>query len=168
MPLALSFLFATLFAIPSSPPVHEFHVTYGRLAVEEQVAVGRIRFFREDLELALAAFGGRDALQMEATPSVDSLFLAYFSEHFRLEVAGRVLEGRIIGSGDDVLDREPAWWYLIRFDADTAIGDFRVRNTLLFELYDDQKNILNVWRFPEGTQRAYHFSAGEEVFEVHF
>ena len=168
MLLTLTLLIATLFPTAGLPPAHEFHVTYGRLAIEEQVAVGRIRFFREDLELALAASGELKALQMEATPAVDSLFLTYFREHFRLEVGGRVLHGRIIGSGDDVLDREPAWWYLIRFDAAEPIDDFLVRNTLLFDLYDDQKNILTVVRFPEGTQRAYHFSADEEVFEVHF
>jgi hypothetical protein len=166
MTIALVFLIAAL--LPAPTPVHEFHVTYGRLAVEGQVAVGRIRFFREDLELTLAAFSRREAVRMEATAAVDSLFLAYFREHFRLEVDGRVLEGRILSSGDDELDREPAWWYLIRFDADTVIDDFRVRNTLLFDQYDDQKNILNVVRFPEETQRAYHFSMGEEVFEVHF
>lgn len=153
---------------PIRAPAHEFHVTYGRLAVEENVAVGRFRFFREDLELALAAFGRRESFQMEVTPAVDSLFLAYFQQHFRLEVDGRVLEGHIIGSGDDELDREPAWWYLVRFDADGVIGDFQVRNTLLFDQYEDQKNILNVVRFPEESQLSYHFSAGEEVFEVRF
>ena len=164
----MNLTFALLLATLLPTPAHEFHVTYGRLAVEGNVVVGRFRFFREDLELTLAAFARRDTFHMEVTPGVDSLFLAYFQEHFKLETNGQVLEGHIISSGDDELDREPAWWYLVRFDADAVVGDFQVRNTLLFDQYEDQKNILNVVRFPEETQRSYHFSSDEEVFEVRF
>ncbi len=106
-PTLLLSLIATLLPVPTQAPVHELHVTYGRLAVQGNVAVGRIRFFRDDLELALAAYGRRESLLMEASPEIDSLFLGYLSEHFRVEVEGQVLQGRIISSGDDVLDRNP-------------------------------------------------------------
>jgi hypothetical protein len=105
---------------------------------------------------------------METSPAVDSLFLAYFARQFQLTVAGKVLEGKIIGSGDDVVDREPAWWYLIRFDAGKPIGSFRVRNALLFDVFEDQKNILKVIHLPDEAQRSYTFGVEEETIEVRF
>ena len=80
--------------------------------------------------------------RMAPNPAVDSLVLAYFGRHFQFIVEGKVLKGTIIGSSDDVVDREPAWWFLIRFDAGEPIGDFRMRNALLFDMFEDQKNIL--------------------------
>jgi hypothetical protein len=159
-------LFAGLTAAPRR--AHEFHVTYGRMAVEGNVAVARIRFYTDDLETTLARAAGEDSFRMETSPAVDSLFLAYFARQFQFIAAGEVLEGTIIGSGDDVVDREPAWWFLIRFDAGEPIGNFRVRNALLFDVFEDQKNMLKVIHLPDDTQRSYTFSAEEETIDVVF
>jgi hypothetical protein len=162
-----------LWAALAGPPqpafrAHDFHVTYGRLAVEGTVAVARIRFFRDDLEFALGGFGGRDWLRMAADPEVDSLFLAYLADRFILEVDGERLRGSIIGSGEDEIDHEPAWWYLVRFDAPGPIAGVAIRNTLLFELHDDQKNLLKVVRLPGDTERNYTFSIEEPSAVIQF
>jgi hypothetical protein len=160
---------AVLASLISAPRrVHEFHVTYGRMAIEGNVAVARIRFYTDDLEATMARAAGEDSFLMETSPAVDSLFLAYFAKQFQFIVSGNVLEGTIIGSGDDVVDREPAWWFLIRFDAGEPIGDFRMRNALLFDVFEDQKNILKVVHLPDETQRSYTFTAEEETIEVIF
>lgn len=164
----IAVLALTAFGPPAVTTLHDFHVTYGRLAVEGRVAVARIRFYTDDLEATLAGTAGNDDFRMETSPAVDSLFQTYFAKQFQLTVDGQVLQGRIIGSGDDVVDREPVWWFLIRFDAPEPIGDFRVRNALLFDVFEDQKNILKVIHLPDETQRSYTFSAEEETIEVGF
>ena len=167
MPWILSIaVLASLTVVPRR--AHEFHVTYGRMAVEGDVAVVRIRFYTDDLEATLARAAGEDSFLMETSPAVDSLFLAYFARQFQFIVAGEALEGTIIGSGDDVVDREPAWWFLIRFDAGELIGDFRMRNALLFDVFEDQKNILKVVHLPDEIQRSYTFTAEEETIDVVF
>jgi hypothetical protein len=164
------FLSIVLFASLTSAPrrAHEFHVTYGRMAIEGNVAVARIRFYTDDLEATLARAAGVDVFRMETSPAVDSLFLAYFGGQFQFIVEGKVLDGTIVGSGDDVVDREPAWWFLIRFDAGEPIGDFRIRNALLFDMFEDQKNILKVVHLPDDTQRSYTFSTEVETIDVVF
>ena len=102
------------------------------------------------------------------TGAVDGSVASYFSEHFGIEVGGNVLAGRIVGSGEDALDREPVWWYAIQFEAAEPVRSFRVRNTLLLELFDDQRNIVKFVHFPDGTQKTYSFGRGEEVFDVEF
>lgn len=148
--------------------LHDFHVTYARMAVEGNVAVARVRFYTDDLEATMARAAGVEVFSMETNPSIDSLFQAYFARQFQLNVAGKTLDGTIIGSGDDVVDREPVWWFLIRFDAGHPIGDFQVRNALLLDMFEDQKNILKVVHLPDETQRSYTFSAEEETIDIVF
>ncbi len=169
MPLLFGLILFLWPGRPSAPEVaHDFHISYGHMAVEKNVVVCRIRFFQDDLEAALRHYGGHDAFRMAASPQVDSLFAAYFAEHFALEVDGKALAGRIIGSGQDAVDREPVWWYMVQFEAPAPIQKLRLRNTLLFDLFDDQKHVFKVVHFPEETQRSYYFAKGEEAFDVAF
>lgn len=166
MLITLLALLATL--TPDPPRAHDFHVTYGRLAVEGDVAVLRIRFFRDDLAEALAAHAGRQDLRMKADAEVDGLFLKYLAEKFRLESGEEALKGRLLSSGEDEIDHEPAWWYLVQFDASAPIEGLAMSNTLLFELHDDQENMLKVVHFPDGTELAFTFSAEDPSVEVGF
>ena len=149
-------------------PPHDLHATYGNLGVEGAVAILQVRIFQNDLEEALRRFHGRESFRLEVTPEVDALFLAYLTRKFVLEVGGEALEGRIVGSGDDALDREPVWWYQVRYTAPEPIRSARITNTILLEIFDDQSNVLRVVRFPEETRRAYYFTSGEETIQIEF
>jgi hypothetical protein len=149
-------------------PFHDLHATYGNLGVDGSLAVLQLRVFKDDLEEAMIRFHKLDALELEVSPDVDALFQRYLEERFVLEVNGHRLEGRIIGSGDDELDREPVWWYQIRYDAPDPIRSARITNTVLFEVFDDQRNVLRVVEFPEEDRRAYYFAPGEETIEITF
>ena len=152
----------------TAEPRHDLHVSYGNLGVDGAFAILQLRVFKDDLEEALRRFHGLETFLMEVNPEVDALFLQYLAEKFVLEVGGTQLEARIIGSGDDELDREPVWWYQLRFDAPEPIQLARITNTVLFELFNDQRNVLRVVKFPEETRRAYYFAPGEETIEVTF
>ena len=149
-------------------PRHDLHATYGNLGVDGSIAILQLRVFKDDLEEALQRFHDLDSFQLEVSPEADALFLRYMLEHFALEVDGQLLEGRIVGSGDDELDREPVWWYQLRFDAPGPIESARITNTILFEIFDDQRNVMRVVKFPEETRRAYYFAPGEETIEITF
>jgi hypothetical protein len=149
-------------------PPHDLHASYGNLGVEGAVAILQVRIFQDDLEEALRRFHGRESFRLEVTPEVDGFFLSYLARKFLLEVGGKALEGQIVGSGDDALDREPVWWYQVRYTAPEPIRSARITNTLLFEIFDDQSNVLRVVRFPEETRRAYYFAPGEETIQIEF
>ena len=147
---------------------HDLHVAYGNLAVEGKTAVLQIRIFKDDLEEALRRFDNREPFLMEVSPDIDSAFLRYFSENFVLQHEGERLPGRILGSGYDELDREPVWYYQIAFDAPSPIQDLRITNTVLLEIFDDQRNVVRVAHFPEGKRSAYYFTHGEETADIEF
>ncbi len=147
---------------------HKLHVTYGAAAVENDVVIVRIRFFLDDLRAALRGHSGRPDLELEDDPATDAAFLTYFNACFGLSVQGKTLTGRIVASGRDELDREPVWWYAVQFEAPGTVTTFHVRNTLLLELFDDQRNIVKFVHFPDQTQKTYSFGHGEEEFDVAF
>jgi len=149
-----------------APPVHEFHVSYARLAVEGGTAVLQIRFFRDDLEAALGPRAGVSALRLSASPEIDRIFSEYLAEKFQLVADGDSLPGTIIGSGEDTIDREPAWWYLVRYSSPHRIGEFQIRNVLLLETFEDQTTILRVLRLPDQTPVSVTFSA--ELVQAEF
>lgn len=147
---------------------HDLHVSYGNLGLEGTTAILQIRIFKDDLEEALQRMDERESLLLEVTPEMDALFLRYLSENFVLEIDGKTLPGRILGSGYDEMDREPVWWYQIAYDLPGPFQGARVTNTILMEVFDDQSNVLRVVRFPEETRRAYYFSPGEKTVEIEF
>lgn len=170
-------LLAFLLALAPAPGVgastpgafpHKLHISSGNAAVEDDLLVVRIRFFKDDLELALAGHAGRSSFVMSPGPEVDAAFLAYFRDNFTVVVGGTALEPTLVGSGEDELDREPVWWYAIQFEARAALRVFTVRNTLLTEVFDDQRNVVKFIHFPDQKQKTYSFALGEEEFEVRF
>lgn len=155
-------------AVPPYPPPHDLHVAYADLAVEGAVVAGRIRIFKDDLERALGPMVGADAVTLTPGPEADALVTRYLEEHLRLHSAGAALELSLLDSGEDELDREPVWWVLVQLRAPAPVRTLTVRNTLLFELFDDQRNILKLVHFPGETQRTYYFAPGEEEHTVRF
>ena len=149
-------------------PTHDLHVSYGNAAVEGNVLTVRIRFFRDDLEGALARHAGRAGFRISTEPRVEAAFLAYVREHVSVQVGGRSLEPTLVASGEDELDREPVWWYAVQYEAPAPLTEFRMRNRLLTEIFRDQTNIVKFVHFPDERQKTYSFGRGEESFEVRF
>lgn len=145
---------------------HDFHVSYGRMAVEGEFAVCNIRFFKDDLTEALQVFAGSPDFVLDVSPQSDSVFVAYLSEHFELTVDGESLSGTIMQSGEDVEGKEQIWWYTVQYEAAAAIEALRIRNTLLTERFDEQKNIVKIQHFPSENTLSYYFDTEDTAFDV--
>jgi len=149
--------------VPTTEPVpHDFHVTYSRLAVEDNMVVIRIRLFRDDLNQALSAREERDVF-VDTSPASDSLFQVYFNEMFVLSAGDEVMSGRIVGSGEEVVGNEPMWWYLFEFSASETIKALQVSQRILSEVFEDQKNIVQIQHFP--SEKVYSLYCVEDAWE---
>ena len=148
---------------PAREPVaHDFHVTYSRLAVEGTMAVVRIRLFKDDLAEALSEREKRDVL-VDTSPSSDSLFVAYFHEGFVMTSGTERLKGRLVGSGEEVVGKEPMWWYLLEFTAENPIAGLTIEQRLLSEMFEDQKNIVQIQHFP--SEKVYSLYCTEDAWK---
>lgn len=153
-------------AVHAEAPAHDLHVAYADVAVEGEVLAARIRIFKDDLERALGAEFDVDAVQLTPGPQADGLVLRYLRRHLRLEAGGTSLAPEILRSGEDLLDREPIWWVVVQYRSAGPVDELDVRNTILLELFDDQRNVMKFVRFPDETSRTFYFARGEEERRV--
>jgi hypothetical protein len=131
---------------------HPLHLSHARIVLEGKYVILNIRMFTDDLENALSRFHRIDALSMRADPIVDSLFSDYFNTAFTLVVGDSVIRGAIAESGE----AEDMWWYNVVFEAQAVVTAISFRNAVLFDLFDDQRNITRVLHAPSGRQRTYY------------
>ena len=160
MPLRLLVALAALAPAPRAPApaAHDIHLSYARVAVEGRVVHCRIRMFRDDLERALARRAGKPAVTLEAG-ATDSLFAAYFNDQFTLLNDGVRLRGTVVASGEE----PEMWWYTVRFEAPAPIRGLALRNGVLFDLFDDQRNMTKVMHLPSEAEFSYFFVKGDTV-----
>lgn len=153
-------VFAFLLFSLLPPLAHNFHVSYAKIAVEQNVAVMTVRFFMDDLELALQRHFKLPAFKLSATPFSDSLYLSYFNQRFEMQGNGRVLYPTILSSGID----KDMWWYQLQFSSNAPMKTLSIKNTLLFDVFDDQKNILQIMHFPSEKMESFYFIQGAEHY----
>ena len=135
---------------------HDIHLSYARVAVEGRVVVCRIRMFRDDLEKALSRRAGKP-VTLQSSAAGDSLFAGYFNDQFTLLHGSTRLAGTVVASGEE----PEMWWYTVRFEAPAAIRELSLRNGVLFDLFDDQRNMTKVMHVPTEKEFAYYFVEGD-------
>lgn len=156
--LALGLALPALALVRPDPP-HELHETYADLAIEANIVGGRILFYQEQLERALGPMAHADAVTLTPGDAADSLVLRYVRDHLVLQARGDTLRPILLRSGQERMEHHQGWWVVIHYEAAAPIDSLRVTNTLLFEVHDDQRNIMRFVRFPEETRETRTFDA---------
>lgn len=148
--------------------VHDFHVSYGRMAVEDASIAVRFRFFSDDLEKSIRSFTADDMTTITDDPSSWTPFASYLSGTFRLVADGDTLGGAIIGSGEEIMDKEPVRWFLVQYTAADTVHSIGLSNRLLFEQFDDQKNIVQFRHFPSEKNGSLYFTHDRPSYTLEF
>lgn len=150
----------------AAPRPHPLHISTTLLAVDESAAFLRVRLFKNDLEAALAAHAGRDSLDLAPIAAHDSIFMAYFTGRFELRFDGAPAAPPVlVGSGEDrTTDEgdERIWWVELRYDLAAPAERVEVRARQLYELFDDQRNIVRVLDTATERQRTLYFAAPDD------
>jgi hypothetical protein len=132
------------------------------MVLEGRTVALRVRLFHDDLQLALRAFTNRPDLELTTADRADSAFAAYFAKVVRLEADGQAPVLRITASAaepDQVAGM--VVWYLLEGQVATTPTRLTMLNALLFELFDDQQNIVQILRLPGEDRRTLYFTARE-------
>lgn len=141
---------------------HDLHLTYTRLEIGRTTATARVRIFHDDLQTVLARFSGRPSVPVTATTPQDSLFGEYFRRQVRVRNEAGPLSARVVSSGPDTTAVDvPMWWYEVELTAATPIGWLGLRYELMYDLFDDQRNILTIRRTSTGERSSMYFAAGD-------
>ncbi len=146
LPLLLLLPLASAFA-PAAR--HNVHVSNARMAVEGTEVIVQVRLYKDDLATALSNLAGHP-VTLAGTDEMNALGARYLNRHLLVNAGGRVLVGRVVGSEPDDL----MWAYTVEYAAPTAVRSLILTNRLLFDLYDDQRNLLKVMCLPVRAHRV--------------
>jgi hypothetical protein len=137
------------------------------MVLEGDVAILNVRIFTDDLENALGRFHDVPGLRMRPDPVIDSLFTSYFNEMFTLTIGDSVVPGVIVESGE----QDDMWWYLVLFQGWKPINEIAFRTELLYDIFDDQRNIMRILHTATDEYQMYYSVAGApetHVFKVEY
>lgn len=157
-----------LFLAGASPPSvggvpaagHDLHLSHTRMVLEERAVVLRIRLFHDDLQEALRRFSGDSTLRLSAEHRADSLFGAYLVRTLRLEADGRSVRLTVSASGlEKDQTAQEVVWYVLEGGLERPASQLMMLNGVLFELFRDQQNIVQLLRLPEDRRRTLYFTA---------
>lgn len=148
---------------------HDFHVSTCQLEYNpyDQALQISIHLFIDDLEDALR-LQGIDGLYLctkRESEKAELAVFAYLQQNFRLHINGQAIELQWVGkeTSEDLLG---VWCYLEGLEV-PPIKEISVSAPLLMELYEDQKNILQI-ELP-GQKKGYHtFTKGRSKKTFNF
>lgn len=129
--------------VTTAAAAHKFHTSFAEAeynAKESSLQI-TLRTFPDDLELALNKRNGKKNVRLDRKQETEPLLIAYLQETFQLKNAkGETVKLSWVGMDAGV---DSAWLY---FEAPMPEGfeGAQLRNGFLFDLYDDQINLVNV------------------------
>ncbi len=146
-------------AARDAPVAHPFRLSIADVSVGERTLEVRIRLFWDDLQFAVMDQTGDMSFALAENPAVDAIVVQYINDTFVLEHGGHALPGELIERGVDTARRldEVMWWYRLEYPLSSSAGRIHIRNRLLFNMFEDQRNLV-VIKTRSGRERTYFFS----------
>ena len=138
------------------------------MAVEGSSIAVRFRFFADDLLRTIRSFTGDEAAELSDDPASWAAFETYLAGSFILMADGDTLGGLLIGSGEEIMDKEPVRWFLVQYTATDTVRAVSLQNRLLFDEFDDQKNIVQFRHFPSEENGSLYFTHDRPSYELAF
>ncbi|HJR06316.1 MAG TPA: DUF6702 family protein [Pyrinomonadaceae bacterium] len=144
-------------AVASSSSAHKFHTSFTEAdynARERSLEI-TLRTFPDDLENILSRRNGK-TVRLDQKKEAEPLLAAYLQETFQLKNArGEAIKLSWVGMDAGV---DSAWLYFEARMPDGFAGA-TLRNQFMFDLYDDQINLVNVKQ--DERKRALTFKNGD-------
>jgi hypothetical protein len=142
--LVLSILLASV-----ATYAHPFHVSVVEISFNSELKRFEcaVKLFTDDAERTLRnrySQGVLDIAGANELPQVDSLLKDYLSNTLTLSVNNKALPLELLGKEGNA----DAIWTYVFFDASEPVSTVTVSGTMLFELFDDQKNLIH-WQTDE-------------------
>ena len=162
--LLLILMIFPIFSQPSNK--HPLHVSTTEIEFNSKEKSLEIscRIFTDDFETILAKqFKTKTDLNKPAMhKAMDELIKKYMEAHLKYNVNGKIVNASYVGFE---IDHEATSVYL-EIDHITALQKLNLTNTLLYDLFDDQMNILHVEK--QGTRKSVKTNYPETLLSVSF
>jgi uncharacterized protein DUF6702 len=157
----LSLVSLSLLAFAPGASAHRYHTSVTRLEYNaaEHLAEITVQTFADDIEAALSKRSAGN-IRLDGSTKTNALVLDYLSTVFELRSGGAVVELQWIGIE---LKGHTVWIYL-QAKAPEGLAKSSLRHQLLFDLFADQVNIVNVLN--DGKRASLVFKRGDAPKEI--
>lgn len=137
------------------------------MVIEGKTIACRIRVFKDDLEKALQLYTSASNFHLTAQSRADSLFGAYFAKSVTLEADGKRLTLKVSASGTE---KDPSSqdvvWYVLEGESPATFTRLGMLNGLMFEMFRDQQNLIQLLREPGGVRKTLYFVSTDPKEQV--
>ncbi len=162
--LALSFaaLFLMATVLPPGVSAHRYHTSVTRLEynADEQIVEITVQTFSDDIEAALEKRSKTSGnVHLDRSKASNALVLDYLRSVIEIKTGDAPMELQWIGLE---LKGYTAWIYL-QAKAPSGLAQASVRNRLLFELFADQVNIINLINNGKRTSLVFNRDDGAKA-----
>lgn len=137
-------IFLTIILSISSLFIHDYHFGYTEINYnkDNKSLETSIKLYTEDLDLALSTINN-SPVRLDSDKEIENANLyiqAYLADNFSIEINEKLKEATFIGKEYE----EDFIWIYLEYENIKKIKKFEVKNSLLFDTFDDQKNISNI------------------------
>jgi hypothetical protein len=140
----IGLIFITLFPIHANVTAHPYHVS--ATEIEYNVSEKRLeiscKIFTDDFESALNKVykTKMDFSDAKSKTQLDDLLKKYITTHLAVRSNGKILPLQLFGWETD---REAVFVYVTASATDFDVKNITVENTILYDLFTDQMNIVH-------------------------
>lgn len=136
---------------------HRYHTSVTRIdyKAEESLVEITVQTFADDIEAALSKRAGVTNVRLDPESKTNVLLVQYLRSTLVIKQGNQELELEWIGME---LKGHSVWFYL-QARAPSGISQTTLSNRLLFDLFNDQINIVNV--FNSGKKSSLTFKRGD-------
>ncbi len=148
---------------------HPLHISFTSLDINGEASVGRlsVKVFSDDFADRIRLDHTNFALIENDTLNIKdkAIFLPYLAENLQIRLNGelKALDNWCL---DSIKNNFEASWLYFSLDLDKVVKEISVRNSILFDVFNDQKNLLILSRDDE--ERAYQLSRKKPVITVRY
>ncbi|NJK83077.1 MAG: hypothetical protein HC912_03920 [Saprospiraceae bacterium] len=99
----------------------------------------------DDLELALETKGAEPNLQLctpKEHPKGEQYLISYLRDQFRIQVDEKPMAFKFVGK--EISEDFLATWCYLEIENVSTFNSMKITNKILTEIYDDQRNIVQV------------------------
>lgn len=152
---------------PLETGAHPFRLSVADVVVDGADMEVRVRFFWDDLQLAVMQSTSDANFRLRENEETDAAVTAYVAGALVMEVGGAVVRGVFEERGVEASPRldETMWWYRLRYRLPEGAERLRIRNRLLFNVFEDQRNLVHL-KTRSGKERAYYFTWDDDEVAV--
>lgn len=141
---------------------HEYYVsrTVVNWNTQEMAAEVSLHIFADDLELAILKNAKREAVEEIGKNNFESQVTSYLKKNFLFYKDNEYVEWSLVGI--ETTDDLQALWCFLEFPVSAGIEKFTLTNKILVEVYETQKNIVEL-RVDGESRDVFMLTRGKET-----